>query len=99
VIESFAIEKISFFTTTTGVANHSGCSARKHDWTMTCQLETPQHHLPQKVASMQRIGSGVKAHIDADGPLVQTLNESRPIGRVVDQASGVEVIEKLFTGH
>jgi hypothetical protein len=99
VIERFAIEKISFFATTTGVAHHSCCSTSEHDWTMTCQLETPQHHLTKKVASMQRIGSGVKAHIYADGPLVQTLDESGPIGRVVDQASGVEVIEKLFTGH
>ena len=29
----------------------------------------------------------------------ETLNQGSPIGRVVDQAPGVEVIEKLFTGH
>ena len=47
---------------------------------MTSQLKTAQHHLTQKVASMQRIGSRVKARIYADGPLVQALDESSPVG-------------------
>jgi hypothetical protein len=53
VIERFAIEKIAFFTTSTGVAHHSGRSTSEHDWTMASQLKTAQHDLAKKVARMQ----------------------------------------------
>ncbi len=77
------------------IADHAGAAAHQGDGGMPVPLQPGQPHHRDQVADVQRIGRGIEADVGGDGTLAQSLGEAG--GGVLDEATGVEQLEKI--GH
>ena len=95
VLERLTVEQVALLAAPAGIADHAGRTAGQRERAVAAELEAAQPELAHQVADVQRVGGRVEPDVDADRAVGQARTEERLVGRVVDQAAGVQVGEQV----
>ena len=87
------VEEVSFFGAAAGVPDHAGGTAGQSDGAMAAVLESTEVEQHQQVSGVQAVRCGVEAAVDGDRTVIKPLSQACEVGAVVDQATGLQVVE------
>ena len=94
-VERGVVEQVALLRAPARVADHARRSPGQGDRHVTGVLEPAQHDQPDQVAVVQAVGRRVAAVVDGDRTACQAGGERVTVGRLLDQAAGVEVGEQV----
>ena len=95
VAEGLDVEQIALVGAPARVTHHAGRSADQHQRSMAVVLEAAQGQDAHEVADVEAVGGGIDAVIQGRRAR-EHLGELAPIGGVVHQAAGIEIVENGF---
>ena len=94
-VERVVVEQVALLGAPARVADHAGRPAGQGDRHVAGVLEAAQHDQPDQVAVVQAVGRRVAAVVDGDRPAGQAGGERVAVGRLLDEAAGVEIGEQV----
>ena len=87
------VEQVALLGPSARIADHAGGAAGQRDRVVAGQLEPPQHDQTDQIAVWRLSADRIHAVVQRQRAGRQTLGQRGAIGRVVDQAAGVEIGE------
>ena len=94
-VERLPVEQVALLAASSGVADHARRAAGQREGPVAGELEAAQGELAEQVADVQAVGRRIEADVDADRPGGQPGGERGPVGRVVHEATGLELGEQV----
>src|SRR5919106_1330372 len=93
-VEGLGVDEVALLGPATRIAHNTGGASGQCDGSVPRVLEAPQHQQADEVADVQAVGARIAAVVEADGTGGESLRHLIAVGRVVDQAAGLEIVEQ-----
>jgi hypothetical protein len=87
------VEQVALLRAARGVADHAGGATGEGDGAVAGVLEPPQDQQADEVPDVQARRRGIAAVVEGDGAVGEAPGEGGPVGGVVDEPAGIEVVE------
>ncbi len=97
--QRLVVEQIPLLGPAARIAHHAGGPSGQRDRPVPGILEAPEHDQPDQVPDVQAVGRRVTSVVDPDRAVLYTSPQELSIGRIVDEAAGLEVGDQVHSDH